>query len=510
MAEKKQPIQKLLIANRGEIAVRVIRACRELGIVPVAVYSEVDRFSRHVLEAAEAVALGGAAPAESYLNIERIVEAARRTGCQAIHPGYGFLAENPDFARACREAGLLFIGPPPESMALVGDKLKARHTVQQAGVPLVPGREVQDADPARLQEIAEEIGFPVLIKAAAGGGGKGMRVVRQAGELASAVAAARREARAAFGNDTVYLEKYIEKPRHVEIQVLADAHGNVVHLFERECSVQRRHQKIVEESPSPALDPQLRQQMGETACRVMQSVGYINAGTVEFLLDEQKNFYFLEVNARIQVEHPVTEMVTGVDLVHQQIAIAQGASLPFRQEQVRQYGHAIECRIYAEDPANNFFPSVGKLLLVREPSGPGIRCDSGIYSGWEVTHHYDPILSKLITWDVDRQGALARMKSALANYVLLGIENPVSFLQALIEHPAFQAGNLHTHFLEEHFSDWQPPVPEEQLPLGMLAAALQERQMRRQVKTGEPAVPTPWQALGRWEMLHRDERSGEN
>ncbi len=505
MSSKTRPIKKLLIANRGEIACRIIRACRELNIVPVVVYSDVDRFSRHVLEAQEAVAIGGAAPAESYLNMERLIEAARRTQCQAIHPGYGFLAENPDFARACRDAGLIFIGPPAESMTLVGDKLKARETVQKAGVPLVPGREIAADDPAQWQRLAEEVGYPVLIKAAAGGGGKGMRVVRNAGELASAVAAARREAQAAFANDTVYLEKYIEKPRHVEIQVLADAHGHVVHLFERECSIQRRHQKIVEESPSPALDSELRQTMGETACRVMKSVGYVNAGTVEFLLDEQKQFYFLEVNARIQVEHPVTEMVTGVDLVHQQIAIASGLALPFQQEQIHQHGHAIECRIYAEDPANHFFPSLGKLTLVKEPVGPGIRCDSGIYSGWEVTHHYDPILSKLITWDVDRQRALARMRSALASYVLLGIEHPVPFLQDLLAHPDFVAGNLHTHFLEEHFADWSPPLPESQLPLAALIAALGSTRPHKRVLSSQPAIPSPWQVLGGWEMLHTSE-----
>lgn len=495
-------IHKILIANRGEIAVRIIKACREMGITSAAVYSEADAAALHVLLADEAYPIGPAPPTESYLNMDKIIAAAKKNRCDAIHPGYGFLAENAEFAERCLAAGLIFIGPAPEAMRKVGDKLTARLTMEGAGIPLTPGVEVYESDWAEIQKKAAAIGYPVMIKASAGGGGKGMRIVHQPEELQGAVEAGRREAKAAFGNETVYMEKFIEQPRHIEFQVLADNHGNMVHLFERECSIQRRHQKIVEETPSPALDEALRRRMGETACRVMEAVGYTNAGTVEFLLDEQKNFYFLEVNARIQVEHPITELVTGVDLVKQQIRIAAGEPLPFRQEDLRQRGHAIECRIYAEDPENNFLPSIGKLLYVREPRGPGIRCDSGIDTGMEVTMHYDPILAKLIAWDADREGALRKMDLALSEYVILGVKTCIPFLRDLLRHPEFIAGNLHTGFIARHFSDWKPELPEETLQMGLLiAAAAANRPRLTTVEREEKQVATPWHTIGRWELF---------
>lgn len=496
-------IKKVLIANRGEIAVRVIRACRELGIATVAIYSEADRKALHVLEADEAAAVGAAAPAESYLNIDKIIAAAQERQCDAIHPGYGFLSENAGFARRCREAGIIFIGPTPEAMALVGDKLTARKTMREAGVPVTPGVALHTHDWGEIAKLADSIGYPVMVKATAGGGGKGMRIVRQAADLQSAIEAGQREALSAFGNDTVYMEKYLENPRHVEFQVLADQHGNIVHLFERECSIQRRHQKIIEETPSPALDAELRAQMGATACRVMEAVDYTNAGTVEFLLDQEKNFYFLEVNARIQVEHPITEMVTGVDLVKQQIRIAEGQPLTIRQEELQQRGHALECRIYAEDPENNFFPSVGKLHFVKTPQGPGIRCDSGIYSGMEVTMFYDPILAKLVVWAENRPDAIHKMRTALNDYVILGIKTPIPFLSDLLNHPEFAAGHLHTGFIDAHFRNWKPADGAALRDIALIAAAYAAGQKQRAVSQsgGTPEEPSPWQMIGGWEML---------
>ncbi len=493
--------RKILIANRGEIARRVIRACHELNIAAVAVYSEVDHHALHVLEADEAVAIGAAPPLESYLNMDAIIQAARATGCDAIHPGYGFLSENAEFARKCEKAGLVFIGPSPEAMELVGNKLRARQTVMQHGVPVTPGMASHTADLDAIQQFADNIGYPIMIKAAAGGGGKGMRIVHTPEELAHALEASQREARSAFGDDTVYLEKFIENPRHVEIQILADTHGHAVHLFERECSIQRRHQKIIEESPSPALDEPLRQQMGEAALKVIQAVGYTNAGTVEFLLDENKNFYFLEVNARIQVEHPVTEWITGVDLVKQQIRIASGEALPFQQQDLVQRGHAIECRIYAEDPENNFLPSIGKLLWVQEPVGPGIRVDSSIYSGMEVTHYYDPILSKVIVWDESRNSAINKMIDALKQYVILGVRTPIPFLIELLNHPKFRLGELNTHFIEEHFANWKLNLsPEEQAIAVMAAQQVQRLSRNTPTSTTQPSS-NPWQTIGHWELF---------
>jgi 3-methylcrotonyl-CoA carboxylase alpha subunit len=437
---------KILIANRGEIAVRITRACRELGIAAVVVYSEADRGALHVRQADEAYPIGPAPAAESYLNAEKIVEAALRAGAQAIHPGYGFLSERAHFARACAEAGLVFVGPPPEAIELMGSKIAAKRLAQQAGVPTAPGYMGDDQRPERLREEALRAGFPLLIKASAGGGGKGMRAVGQPGEFDAALEGARREARAAFGDDAVFLERLIERPRHVEIQILADAHGNCVHLFERECSIQRRHQKIVEESPSVALAPELRAEMGAAAVRLALAAGYRNAGTMEFMLDEQGRFYFLEMNTRLQVEHPVTELVAGVDLVRLQIAVAAGAALPFRQEDLAQRGHAIEARVYAEDP-KTFLPSTGRVALFAPPQGPGIRNDAGLESGDEVTVHYDPMLAKLIVWAHDRPAAIARLRRALGEYAALGVTTNLPLLRAIAAHPDFAAGATRTDFL---------------------------------------------------------------
>ena len=437
---------KILIANRGEIAARIIRACHELGIAAVSVYSEADRAALHVRLSDEAYAIGPAAPAESYLHVERILEAARRSGAQAIHPGYGFLSERAHFAQACRAAGVTFIGPPPEAIELMGSKIAAKRLAEQAGVPVAPGYTGDDQRPERLRDEARRVGFPLLIKASAGGGGKGMRVVRDLAEFDGALEGAQREARAAFGDDTVLLERLIERPRHVEVQVLADAHGGCVYLFERECSIQRRHQKIVEESPSPALTPELRDEMGDAAVRLALAADYHNAGTMEFMLDQDGRYYFLEMNTRLQVEHPVTEMVAGVDLVRLQIAIAAGAPLPFHQVDLGQRGHAIEARVYAEDPGT-FLPSTGRVALFAPADGPGIRNDAGLESGDGVTVHYDPMLAKLIVWAPDRLAAIARLRRALDEYAVLGVTTNLPLLRAIAAHPDFAAGATRTDFL---------------------------------------------------------------
>jgi acetyl-CoA carboxylase biotin carboxylase subunit len=440
-------LKKILIANRGEIAVRVVRACREMGISAVAVYSDVDRASAHVLQADEAYSIGPAPATESYLNIQRILETARRSGADAIHPGYGFLSENPKFARACTDAGIKFIGPPASAMELMGSKTRARQSMKKANVPMVPGS-ARGLSLTEARQVAEQTGYPVMIKAAAGGGGKGMRLVRLADDLPAAFEAAQSEAQRAFGDNEVYLEKLIENPRHVEIQVLGDEHGNLVYLGERECSLQRRHQKVIEEAPSTVVDENLRRQMGEIAVQAARAAGYTNAGTVEFLLDADRNFYFLEMNTRLQVEHPVTEMITGLDLVHLQIQIASGEKLPFRQEDITLRGHAIECRIYAEDPDNNFFPSPGTITRLRQPAGPGIREDSGVYEGWRVPIEYDPMLSKLIVHASDRGSAIARMKRALDEYFIGGIKSNLTLFQRILAHPDFVAAKMDTGFLD--------------------------------------------------------------
>lgn len=440
--------KKVLIANRGEIAVRVTRACHEMGIAAVAVYSDVDRASLHVRKADEAYPIGPAAASESYLNIGKILEVAKRSGAEAIHPGYGFLSENARFSRACADAGVKFIGPTAAAMDAMGSKTKARQAMERVGVPFVPGTSRGLESLAQAKEIAERIGYPIMLKAAAGGGGKGMRLVHSAQELKSAFDAARSEAERSFGDSEVYIEKAIVNPRHVEMQVLADEHGHTVYLGERECSLQRRHQKVVEEAPSPIVDLEMRRCMGETAVRVAKAAGYTNAGTVEFLVDQQKNFYFLEMNTRLQVEHPVTELVTGLDLVHLQIRIAAGEPLPFSQSDITIRGHAIECRIYAEDPDSNFFPSPGKITLLLAPSGPGIRRDSGMYEGWTVPMDYDPLLAKLIGYGTDREQAISRLTRALNEYFVGGIKTNISLFRRILRQSDFREAKIDTGFLD--------------------------------------------------------------
>ncbi|MCL4829332.1 MAG: acetyl-CoA carboxylase biotin carboxylase subunit [Caldilinea sp.] len=441
--------RKILIANRGEIAVRIIRACQEMGIATVAVFSDADARALHVALADEAAHIGPPPPRESYLHSERILQVAQARGCDAIHPGYGFLSENADFADAVSAAGLAFIGPGAHAMRVMGSKTSARTAMQAAGVPVVPGYQESQAD-ADLIEAARMIGFPLLVKATAGGGGKGMRILHAPAELPHALESARREALNAFGDDRIYLEKLIASPHHIEFQIFADHHGHAVHLFERECSVQRRHQKIIEETPSPLLDDALRQRMGEAAVAAVHAVGYTNAGTLEFLVDAQRNFYFLEMNTRLQVEHPITEAVTGVDLVKLQIRVAAGEPLPFTQADLSQRGHAIECRIYAEDPANNFLPAIGKVLTAVEPVGPGVRVDAGVTTGDEVTLHYDPMIAKLIVLGEHRRDAIGKMLWALRHYVVLGdIITNIAFLRQVLVHPRFQAGDTTTDFVDE-------------------------------------------------------------
>jgi acetyl-CoA carboxylase, biotin carboxylase subunit len=460
--------QKILIANRGEIAVRIIRACRELGICSVAVFSDVDRASLHVRKADEAYPIGPAQAAESYLNVTRILDVAKRCGADAIHPGYGFLSENPRFAEACAQSGVKFIGPNAAAMEMMGSKTRARQQMEKAGVPSVPGtsRGLQSVEEAG--RVAAQIGYPIMLKAAAGGGGKGMRLVREPQELGPSLEAARSEAEHAFGDREVYLEKAIVNPRHIEMQLLADEHGNMVYLGERECSIQRRHQKVLEEAPSPLVDAGMRQRMGEVALKVAKAAGYTNAGTVEFLVDSQKNFYFLEMNTRLQVEHPVTELTTGFDLVHLQILVAAGERLPFAQKDIQLRGHAMECRIYAEDPDNNFFPSPGKITLLLSPSGPGIRRDSGIYEGWTVPMDYDPLLAKLIGYGADRKQTTSRLLRALNEYFVGGIKTNISLFRRILRDQDFRAGRLDTGFLDRLLSS----LPGEDKPQNTEVAAI--------------------------------------
>ncbi|MFZ0705020.1 MAG: acetyl-CoA carboxylase biotin carboxylase subunit [Candidatus Korobacteraceae bacterium] len=439
--------KRILIANRGEIAVRIMRACREMGIESVAVFSDVDRRALHVRNSDYAYHIGAATASESYLNIEKILDVARRSGAEAIHPGYGFLSENAKFARACKEAGVKFIGPTAESMEMMGSKTRARQNMKKAGVPFVPGSE-KGLEFDGIERMAEQIGYPVMLKAAAGGGGKGMRMVTSPADLRSSYEAARSEAQRSFGDNEVYIEKFIVNPRHVEVQVFGDEHGNVVYLGERECSIQRRHQKVLEESPSPIVDEEMRRRMGEVAVRVAKAANYQNAGTVEFLVDEQRNFFFLEMNTRLQVEHPVTEFVTGYDLVHLQFRVASGEKLPFTQEDVKLRGHAIECRIYAEDPDNHFFPSPGQITRLLQPSGPGVRRDSGMYEGWTVPIDYDPLLAKLVGYGETRDDAINRLRRALYEYFVGGIKTNISLFRRILHDPDFCAGRLDTGFLD--------------------------------------------------------------
>jgi acetyl-CoA carboxylase, biotin carboxylase subunit len=440
---------KILIANRGEIALRILRTCEELGIATVAVHSTVDQSALHVQLADEAVCIGEAPSAKSYLNIPNIIAAALTRNATAIHPGYGFLAENAKFAEICADHQIQFIGPSPDSIRRMGDKSTAKETMQQAGVPTVPGSDGIVADEEVAKAIADGIGFPLMVKATAGGGGRGMRLVRDPADLTKLFLAAQGEAEAAFGNGGVYLEKFIEKPRHIEFQILADSHGNVVHLGERDCSIQRRHQKLLEEAPSPALTSDLRQKMGDAAVKAAQSIGYMGAGTVEFLLDATGNFYFMEMNTRIQVEHPVTEMITGLDLIAEQIRIAEGEKLSFTQDQVLLRGHAIECRINAEDPDHNFRPTPGRILAYLPPGGPGVRMDSHVYPDYEIPPYYDSLIGKLIVWGPDRPTAIARMQRALQEFAITGVSTTIGFHQKILANAEFQAGRVYTNFVEQ-------------------------------------------------------------
>ena len=494
------PLRKILVANRGEIAVRIIRACREMGIPTVAIYSDADAAAPHVWLADEALPVGPAEAAQSYLNVERVLDAAHRSGAQAIHPGYGFLAESAGFAAACVEAGLVFIGPPADVIRNLGDKSRARRLADAAGVPVVPAVDEPGADDGAVRVAALRLGLPVVLKAAAGGGGKGMRAVRRAEELDAAAASARREALAFFGDGALVVERLIERARHVEVQILADARGRIVHLGERECSIQRRHQKVIEESPSPTVDDRLRAALCEAAVSIARAAGYVNAGTVEFLLDPSGRFYFLEVNTRLQVEHPVTEAVTGIDLVREQIRIAAGEPLMLQQRQIVRRGHAIECRVYAEDPEAGFAPSPGRVLHLDEPSLPGVRIDSGIWAGQDIPMVYDPILSKIIAWAPDRPRALRRMVEALREYVMLGCHTNLSYLRAVIAHPEFIAGRLSTEFLAEHMASWRRPTPSPEVVA--IAAALARSPG---APTGGRAAPgvsrtDPWERLRGWRV----------
>ena len=480
--------RKVLIANRGEITVRVARTCRAMGIPTVAVFSEADCGALHVRECDEAVAIGPAEASRSYLNVDALVDAARRTGADAVHPGYGFLSQNGAFADALRDAGVVFVGPPGDVHRRMGDKKGARRLMASAGVPVVPGYDGDDQQDATLVAEAARIGWPVMIKPSRGGGGKGMRVVRGADEFLPALQASRREAAAAFGDDVVVIERFVERPRHVEVQVLADTHGRVLHLFERECSIQRRHQKVVEESPSPFLTGELRARMGALAVALVKRIGYRNAGTLEFLVDENREPYFLEMNTRIQVEHPVTEMVTGRDLVQLQIRIAQGEPLPFAQADLEQRGHAIECRIYAEDPERGFLPSPGRLVAIRAPGGPGVREDSGVYEGFEVPIHYDSMLSKLIVHGATRPEAIARMRRALSEYTILGVRTTLPFLDRVMRHPAFVAGDFDTSFVDRLTAQSETADVEDPWRIGVAAAAIRCLEDRRAARAAPEAA----------------------
>ncbi len=495
--------KKILVANRGEIAVRVMRACRELNIATVAVYSDADRAALHTRVADEAVSIGAPPPRESYLNVEKIIDAAKQTGAEAIHPGYGFLAENAAFAQAVNDAGIVFIGPSPFSIHAMGDKAAARARMMQSGVPVAPGFQDADDDES-LARAARQIGYPVLIKAAAGGGGKAMRVVGTASDLTEALAAARREALNAFGDARVILEKYVSNARHIEFQILADKFGNTFHLFERECSIQRRHQKIIEETPSPLLDDALRERMGAAAVAAARAAQYENAGTIEFIVDpDTRAFYFLEMNTRLQVEHPITELTTGLDLAQWQIRIARGERLEWNGERgersPRQRGHAIECRIYAEDPSNNFLPLTGRVLDLQLPNLPGVRADAGIAPGDEASAFYDPLLVKLIAHAETRDAALAKMQNALREFVLLGVGANVEFLRAVLAHPTFRAGGATTRFVEQEMAHWKPTAEDERQRAGLIAAALLETLERKSAPNEAASVNdpySPWRASG--------------
>lgn len=501
--------KKILVANRGEIAVRILRACRELGIQTVAVYSEADRNALHVRYADEAYLLGPAPSRDSYLRADKIIDIARQHGVDAIHPGYGFLAEREAFSAACADANITFIGPRPSAIALMGDKITARDTVTAAGVPVVPGTKGKGAmTNEELLALAPSIGFPLLIKASAGGGGKGMREVASLSEMPALLASARREAESAFGDGNVYLEKLVEGARHIEIQILADTHGNAIYLGERDCSIQRRHQKLIEEAPSPFVTEDLRRKMGTLAVKAAQSVDYVNAGTIEFLVDKDGNFYFLEMNTRLQVEHPVTELVTGIDIVAEQIRIARGRQLSYKQDDVQLRGHALECRINAEDPYNEFLPSTGTITHSLLPTGPGIRVDTGVYPGFEITPYYDPMIAKLIVWGETRGQAILRMRRALEEYRIVGVRTNIPFHQTMMDSHRFMAGQYDTRFVEERFTmpeleyDQDTHHPEIAAVFATLAAHHEAQRSAQFVMRNERDTSN-WKWVGRWERMHR-------
>ncbi|GAC1391331.1 MAG: acetyl-CoA carboxylase biotin carboxylase subunit [Ktedonobacteraceae bacterium] len=510
------PFQKVLIANRGEIAVRVIRACRELNLTSVAVYSDADRNALHVRMADEAYHIGPSIAAKSYLNIPILLDVAQRSGAQAVHPGYGFLSENANFVKACQEAGLIFVGPPADAQLAMGEKTAARRTAQTAGVPIVPGAMSDVEDDTLAAKIAEQLGYPILLKAAAGGGGKGIRFVRDPKDLLSSLRTARSEARSAFGDGRVYLEKAVAPARHIEVQFIADTYGNVVHLGERECSIQRRHQKLIEESPSPVVNAELRERMTGATITLIRSIKYVNAGTAEFLLGPDGNFYFLEVNARIQVEHPVTEWVTGIDLVQEQFRVAAGLPLSFTQEQITLRGTAIECRVSAEDPLNRFLPATGTVQALQEPSGPGVRVDSGLYAGLQVPLFYDPLLSKLIVWGSTRLQAIARLRRALDEYKIVGVRTTIPFARWLTDHPRYIAGDMSTDFIAEEWDTRKKDAgvtesANEIAPAQVAAIAasllmqnhIENEQQRRHPISNGPDENNKWRDAGRREVLHR-------
>ena len=496
--------KKILVANRGEIALRVLRACREMGIRSATVYSDADRNALHTRYADEVYYLGGAPAKESYLSIEKIIEVAQKSGAEAIHPGYGFLAENTEFARACENSGIVFIGPNSRAIELLGDKIASKKTMSQANIPVIPGSAGPVLNEDKAREIADEIGFPVLIKAAGGGGGKGMRVVHDRQDLTGAMKQAIGEATSAFGNPTIFIEKFLLSPRHIEFQILADNHGNAIHLFERECSVQRRHQKLIEESPSTIMTPELRSRMGEAAVKAVKVSGYNNAGTVEFMVDKDRNFYFLEMNTRLQVEHPVTELITGIDIVKEQFKVAAGAALSLSQRDIQMTGAAIECRISAEDPENNFAPSTGRITELIEPGGIGVRVDSGIHEGFDVPLYYDPLVAKLLVWAPTRNEAITRMRRALAEYVIRGIKTTIPFHLLVMEHPNFIAGEYDTTFIDRVLKkvEYKKIHHEVAAISSVLARVLREPRVKLP-RTREDNKISAWKMSGRRAMMER-------
>lgn len=506
---KSGKIEKVLVANRGEIAVRVIRGLKELGIGSVAIYSEADRHSLHVRYADEAYPVGPAPSRDSYLNMDNVLGAVKKSGAHAVHPGYGFLSENPEFVKRCEKEGIIFIGPPAHAMEVMGSKTHAREAMEKAGMPIMPGAKKPIESDKEAEKICKEIGYPVLIKAVAGGGGKGMRIVKEQKKLSKALERARSEASSSFGDDSVYIEKYLKNPHHVEIQIMVDGKGNALHFFERECSVQRRYQKVIEEAPSPTITDKMRKEMGEISAQAAKKIGYRNAGTFEYLVDKDKNFYFLEMNTRLQVEHPVTELTTGVDLLHCQICVARGEKLPFKQEDIKQTGSSIECRIYAEDPAKNFMPSPGIITGLRVPGGPGVRLDTGIYNGYEVSMFYDPLIAKLVVWGINRDESIKRMSRALEELQIKGIKTNTSFLRRVILSKPFSSGKYDTGILaDDSYKTADESDNHKELAMITAAVAAFRRDEKRASSVNlngaveGKSAPNPWKMSGRWAQMN--------